>query len=135
MAGAPHEREGRRVFAGIELGGTKTVCAVGTGPGRVEARAEFATQDPEPTLREIAAFLSFFVLLGFLNWHFIVASLPYGPAYSLSGWFQLRISPVELLGFADGGTIGASSTRTPGAGCTSKMSVPLCAKAHALPHV
>jgi len=46
------------VFAGIELGGTKTVCAVGTGPGRVEARAEFATQDPEPTLREIAAFLS-----------------------------------------------------------------------------
>jgi fructokinase len=56
MAGAPHEGEGRRVFAGIELGGTKTVCAVGTCPTDLVARTEFPTTEPETTLREVAGF-------------------------------------------------------------------------------
>lgn len=44
------------MFAGIELGGTKTVCAVGTGPTDLVARVEFPTTEPETTLLEIAAF-------------------------------------------------------------------------------
>jgi fructokinase len=46
------------VFAGIELGGTKTVCAIGTGPDGIEARVEFPTSDPEPTVSEIVAFFA-----------------------------------------------------------------------------
>lgn len=57
MACYLHEGAPVRVFAGIELGGTKTVCAVGTGPGDLAARVEFPTGDPEPTMREVAAFL------------------------------------------------------------------------------
>lgn len=39
-----------RLFGGIEGGGTKFVCAVGTGPGDVRAEARFATTTPEETL-------------------------------------------------------------------------------------
>ena len=35
-----------RVFGGIEGGGTKFVCAVGTGPEDMRARAEFPTTSP-----------------------------------------------------------------------------------------
>jgi fructokinase len=45
------------VFAGIELGGTKTVCAVGTCPTDLVAHTEFPTTEPEATLREVTAFL------------------------------------------------------------------------------
>lgn len=38
------------LFGGLEAGGTKFVCAVGTGPHDLRARAEFATTAPEETL-------------------------------------------------------------------------------------
>src|ERR1700722_17535237 len=38
------------LFGGIEAGGTKFVCAVGTGPHDLRARAEFPTTTPDVTL-------------------------------------------------------------------------------------
>src|SRR5487761_334708 len=45
-------------FAGIEAGGTKFVCAVGTGPDDLRARAVLPTTTPEATLREVIAFFT-----------------------------------------------------------------------------
>jgi fructokinase len=44
-------------FAGIEAGGTKFVCGIGTGPGDL-VREEFPTTTPEDTLRRAAEFLN-----------------------------------------------------------------------------
>jgi len=41
---------------GIEAGGTKFVCAVGTGPDDVRAEARFPTTTPEETIARAAAF-------------------------------------------------------------------------------
>jgi fructokinase len=43
-------------FGGIESGGTKFVCAVGTGPGDLRARVEFPTTTPEETIRRVVEF-------------------------------------------------------------------------------
>ncbi|MEI9926694.1 MAG: ROK family protein [Sphingomonas sp.] len=45
------------VFAGVELGGTKCVCTLATGPDGVLAQATVPTTDPEETLSAIAAVL------------------------------------------------------------------------------
>jgi fructokinase len=47
----------RALYAGVEAGGTKFVCLVGTGPGDVRAQTRFPTGSPETTLREVLAFL------------------------------------------------------------------------------
>jgi fructokinase len=52
MAGA------RPLLAGVELGGTKCVCILGTGPEDIRAQARVQTRDSETTLAEIAAVLS-----------------------------------------------------------------------------
>jgi len=39
-----------QIFGGIEAGGTKFVCAVGTGPDDIRAEARFATTTPEETI-------------------------------------------------------------------------------------
>ncbi|MBW1683716.1 MAG: ROK family protein [Deltaproteobacteria bacterium] len=41
----------------VEAGGTKFVCAVGTGPDDLRAEARFATTTPEATLAEVVRFL------------------------------------------------------------------------------
>ena len=38
------------LFGGIEAGGTKFVCAVGTGPGDIRAETRFSTTTPDETL-------------------------------------------------------------------------------------
>lgn len=45
------------LYAAIEAGGTKFVCAVGTGPDNILTRARIATRDPATTMGEAAAFL------------------------------------------------------------------------------
>jgi fructokinase len=44
------------LFGGIEAGGTKFVCAVGSGPGDLQAEARFPTTHPEETLARTIEF-------------------------------------------------------------------------------
>jgi fructokinase len=44
------------VLGGIEAGGTKFVCAVGTGPDEILAETEFSTTSPEETIGRAIAF-------------------------------------------------------------------------------
>jgi fructokinase len=45
------------LFAGIEAGGTKFVCAIGSGPGDIRAQTSFPTTTPEETLEQTIEFL------------------------------------------------------------------------------
>jgi fructokinase len=45
------------VYAAIEAGGTKFVCAIGTADGTLLERVRFPTRDPDSTLVEALAFL------------------------------------------------------------------------------
>ena len=44
------------LYGGIELGGTKVICAVGTGPADVQAETRFPTTTPGEALAQILAF-------------------------------------------------------------------------------
>ena len=44
------------VYGGIEAGGTKFVCAVGTGPGDVRAEERFSTTTPDETIARAVRF-------------------------------------------------------------------------------
>ncbi|MGI8989606.1 MAG: ROK family protein [Bryobacteraceae bacterium] len=44
------------MWGGIEAGGTRFVCAIGTGPADLRARIEFPTTAPEETIGRAAAF-------------------------------------------------------------------------------
>jgi fructokinase len=46
----------RALLGGVETGGTKVVCAVGTGPGDLRERVEFPTTGPEETLGRAVEF-------------------------------------------------------------------------------
>jgi fructokinase len=45
-----------RRYGGVETGGTGCVCAVGAGPGEIEAIERFATDEPRRTVAAIVAF-------------------------------------------------------------------------------
>lgn len=44
------------LYGGIELGGTKIICAVGTDPANVQAETRFATTTPDEALSQMLAF-------------------------------------------------------------------------------
>jgi fructokinase len=44
------------LFGGVETGGTWCVCALGRGPGEIEAEDQFPTGEPEVTLARIVEF-------------------------------------------------------------------------------
>ena len=44
------------LFGGIEAGGTKFVCAVGSGPDDIRAETRFPTTTPEETIGQAIAF-------------------------------------------------------------------------------
>jgi fructokinase len=44
-----------KICGGVEMGGTKVICGVGTGPGDLET-IRFATTTPEETLRRVSGF-------------------------------------------------------------------------------
>ncbi len=44
------------LVGGIEAGGTKFVCAVGTGPDDIRAETRFPTTDPDETIQQAIAF-------------------------------------------------------------------------------
>jgi fructokinase len=45
------------IFAGVEMGGTKCVCVLGSGPDDVRAEQVLPTRDPQATLESIAQVL------------------------------------------------------------------------------
>jgi len=45
-----------KLFGGIEAGGTKFVCAIGTGPDDIRAETQFPTTSPDETLARTIAF-------------------------------------------------------------------------------
>ncbi|HXV43737.1 MAG TPA: ROK family protein [Anaerolineae bacterium] len=47
-----------QLFGGIEAGGTKFVCAVGTGPDDVRAETRFPTTTPQETIGQAIAFFT-----------------------------------------------------------------------------
>jgi len=50
-----------KLFAGVELGGTKCVCLLGTGPDNLLAQERLPTRDPETTLSGIESVLESWV--------------------------------------------------------------------------
>ena len=46
----------KRLYGGIEAGGTKFICMVGTGPSEVVAEQRFPTTTPDETIRNAIAF-------------------------------------------------------------------------------
>lgn len=57
-----------RLYGGLEAGGTKCICAVGTGPGAIYQSTQFATTTPAETMARAVAFFA-----------------PYGPALMALG--------------------------------------------------
>jgi fructokinase len=47
-----------RIFGGLEAGGTKFVCLVGSGPGQILDEIRFPTRDPVATLDRTVAFFA-----------------------------------------------------------------------------
>lgn len=45
-----------KLFGGVEAGGTKFVCAVGSGPNDISAEARFSTTTPEATINQALSF-------------------------------------------------------------------------------
>jgi len=45
-----------KLFGGVEAGGTKFICAVGSGPDNIRAEARFSTTNPEETVNQALAF-------------------------------------------------------------------------------
>ncbi len=43
-------------YGGVEAGGTKFVCAVGSGPEDLRTTVEIATEEPDATIRRVTAF-------------------------------------------------------------------------------
>ncbi len=56
MTWVPHEIAKGPLYAGLEAGGTKWVCAVGTGPDDIRAYTQFATTTPAETMAHAVAF-------------------------------------------------------------------------------
>ncbi len=46
------------IYAGVELGGTKCICILGSGPEDIRAREQLPTRDPPATLAQIAEILA-----------------------------------------------------------------------------
>jgi fructokinase len=50
------ENNSEKIYGGIEAGGTKFVCAIGTGPNDLRAREKFRTTNPKETLNHAIGF-------------------------------------------------------------------------------
>lgn len=49
---------GKKVYGGVETGGTWCVCALGRGPGEIDDEVQFRTGDPEDTVARIVEFFA-----------------------------------------------------------------------------
>jgi fructokinase len=56
MAANSQMKNNNQLYGGIEGGGTKFVCAVGTGPNDIRAEANFKTTTPQETMEQAISF-------------------------------------------------------------------------------
>jgi len=56
MTEGPYETSSRPLYAGLEAGGTKCVCAIGTAPDDIRALTQFPTTTPSQTMAHAVAF-------------------------------------------------------------------------------
>ena len=56
MTEVPYKISSRPLYAGLEAGGTKCVCAIGTAPDDIRALTQFATTTPSQTRAHAVAF-------------------------------------------------------------------------------
>ena len=54
----------KKLYGGIEAGGTKFVCVVGSGPGHIVDEIRYSTTTPEATLGKAVQFFQSFVVSG-----------------------------------------------------------------------
>src|SRR3954471_5875744 len=100
------EDQGPRLFAGVELGGTKCVCLLATGPGDVRACETVPTTTPAETLgalrERLEAWAPGFAGLGIASF----GPLDLDPA--LPGWGRIAATPKPgWQGANIAGTLGA----------------------------
>lgn len=94
-----------QVVAGIEMGGSKLVCAVGTGPDDLQAETSFPTTTPSETLRQVVDFVRAQRAVAAVG----VASfgpLDLDPGSARYGWITTTPKP----GWANTDVIGALAT-------------------------
>jgi fructokinase len=48
--------ESEQLYGGVEAGGTKFICAIGSGPGQISSETRIATTSPDETLRSVVDF-------------------------------------------------------------------------------
>ena len=92
------------LFGGIEAGGTKFVCAVGSGPGQLASETRIATTTPDETLEQVVQFFRPAVTAGTIR-HIGVGSfgpLDLDPASSTFGFITATPKPgwsnIDLVG-------------------------------------
>lgn len=57
----------KKLYGGIEAGGTKFVCVIGSGPGHIVDEIRYATTTPKETLSRAIRFFQSFVASGQIN--------------------------------------------------------------------
>lgn len=93
MDGPVADRGEVRLFAGIELGGTKCICTLAAGPGEIRDQRTIATTVPSETLPAILAVLD--------GW----ARAPGFCSIGVASFGPIRVDPVK----ADYGRVGATN--------------------------
>lgn len=81
------------MYGGVEAGGTKFVCAVGTGPGDIRRRVVIETTDPDTTLGRVEEFFR-----PFRNRMRAVGVASFGPVELRPGhpdWGKITSTPKE----------------------------------------
>ena len=93
MGDRTSDRDGARLFAGIELGGTKCICTLAAGPDDIRDQRTIATTVPWETLPAIKAVLD--------GW----AAAPGFCALGVAAFGPLRVDPAA----SDYGSVGATN--------------------------
>jgi len=110
--GPRHERGGSTdmsLFGGIEAGGTKFVCAIGTGPDDVRAEARFPTTTPEESLGRAVRFFEEHATLGGLTSIGIASFGPVDPDPRSPTFGHITSTPKR--GWAHTDIVGAVASR------------------------
>jgi len=82
-----------RLFGGIEAGGTKFVCAIGTGPDDIRAHTRFATSTPQESLGRAVAFFREHAALGELTAVGIASFGPIDPNPESDSYGHITTTP------------------------------------------